>query len=241
MRKLKKNLLLLFFFFSFVVTAGCSTPVGSLNAADVGDDPTQLYKPQTATARKDGSLWPVEHDKNGLFADAKASKVGDIVTISIVETASASRQAATKTSKQSTQGMSMSNIFGMGSSMGISDFLGSGQPFDPSLTTSNNNSFNGAGSTSRTENLTATMTAVITEVMPSGNLRIEGSREVMVNNERQTLRLMGVIRPNDIGYNNTISSSLIADAKIDYVGKGVISDKQKVGWGTRILDHIWPF
>lgn len=85
------------------------------------------------------------------------------------------------------------------------------------------------------------MTALVTEVLPSGNLKIEGSRVVVVNNEKQNLKLTGVIRPNDIGYNNTVPSSLIADAKIDFVGKGVISDKQNVGWGTRILDHIWPF
>lgn len=197
----------------------------------------RLYKAKPA----EGSLWPGDADKNGLFSDSKASKVGDIVTISISETATASKEAETKTSRDSSHDMSMSNIFGLGTDLGITDFLGSDKPFDPRLKTSNKNSFSGSGTTSREDNLTATMTAMIVEVMSTGNFRIEGTRMVKVNNERQTLTLSGIIRPVDIGYRNTISSSLIANAEIQYTGRGVISDKQKVGWGTRILDNIWPF
>jgi flagellar L-ring protein precursor FlgH len=211
--------------------------VGSLTAADVGEEPNQLYKPKTA----EGSLWPQSADKNGLFSDSKASKVGDIVTITISETASATKNANTTASKDSSQAISMSKIFGLGSNMGITDFLGSGNPFDPSLATSNKNNFKGSGATSRSDTLTATMTAVITKILPSGNLEIEGKRMVKVNNEKQTLVLTGVIRPMDIGYNNVISSTLIANAEIQYDGRGVVSDKQRVGWGTRILDFVWPF
>lgn len=226
-----------FFLFCLFLFSGCSTPIGSVAPADIGEEPRQLYKAKTA----EGSLWPQGADKNGLFADSKGSKVGDIVTILIAETSTASKQANTTTSKDSSENLNMTKIFGLGSNMGITDFLGSGNPLDPSLTTSNKEAFKGAGSTSRSDRLTATMTAVITEILPSGNLQIEGKRVVKVNNEKQTLVLTGVIRPVDVAYDNTISSTLIANAEIQYEGKGVLADKQRVGWGTRILDLIWPF
>ncbi len=213
--------------------------MASVKTTEIGDQPKQLYKTRGKTTQ--GSLWPTNANKNGLFSDSKASKVGDIVTITISETSTASKAAATKTSKEATQEISMARIFGLGSSLGINNFLGSGNAFDPRLSASNANSFSGSGSTTRTDNLTATMTAVIKEVLSSGNFVIEGSRVVNVNNERQTIVLTGVIRPVDIEYNNIISSSLIANAEINYSGSGVISDKQRVGWGTRILDYVWPF
>lgn len=223
--------------FYYAHLSGCSTPVGSITPAEVGEEPAKLYTPKPVA----GSLWPSEADKNGLFSDSKASRVGDIVTITILETASATKEASTDTAKDSEQALSMSRMFGLGTNMGITDFLGSGKPFDPRLATNNSNTFSGSGTTSRSDNLTATMTAVIKEVLPSGNFRIEGRRMVTVNNEKQTLILTGTIRPVDIQYTNIVSSELIANAEITYTGRGVLSDKQRVGWGTRILDHIWPF
>ena len=77
--------------------------------------------------------------------------------------------------------------------------------------------------------------------MPNGNLAIWGSRQVQVNNENQYIHIQGVIRPEDISANNVVLSTFVADAKIELSGQGVVSDKQRTGWLTRILDYVWPF
>ena len=109
--------------------------------------------------------------------------------------------------------------------------------FDASLV----NSFDGSGSTDRVETMTAFMTARVMNVTTNGNLYIEGRRQIRVNNETQFIILSGLIRPTDISPNNTVLSSYIADAKIEYLGSGSVSDKQRPGWLGRIVDVVWPF
>jgi len=104
-----------------------------------------------------------------------------------------------------------------------------------------NNDFTGTGQTTRQGALSATITARVTEVMPNGNLAIEGKREIYVNNEKKEILLQGIVRPKDIASNNTISSTQIADAKVIYTGIGVVAEKQRPGWGARLFDFIWPF
>jgi flagellar L-ring protein precursor FlgH len=85
------------------------------------------------------------------------------------------------------------------------------------------------------------VTAVVREVFPNGNLFIEGTKEVLINNERQYITLSGVVRPEDIGPDNTLSSDLLADARLVYSGRGVLSDKQRPGLLGRVVDFVWPF
>jgi flagellar L-ring protein precursor FlgH len=101
--------------------------------------------------------------------------------------------------------------------------------------------FDGNGSTSRDQSLTATVPSVVTRVYPNGNLFIKGRREVMINNEKALISVAGIIRPEDIGPQNTIISTAIAEAKIEYTGKGILADKQHPGWLIRILAWVWPF
>jgi len=103
------------------------------------------------------------------------------------------------------------------------------------------NSSSGSGTTSRTESMTAYITVRVMEVMPNGNLFIQGARDVRVNNETQHIILSGTIRPADISPDNTIISSYIGDASIEYTGSGALSDKQRPGWMTRFVDLVWPF
>jgi flagellar L-ring protein precursor FlgH len=114
---------------------------------------------------------------------------------------------------------------------------------DPSKLVGTNyeNDFSGSGTTTRKEDLVATLTTRVVEVFPNGNLRIEGGKTVTVNNEDQIIVLTGIVRPNDISPQNIVNSKNVLDAKIAYTGKGVISDKQKPGWMVRILDNVWPF
>jgi flagellar L-ring protein precursor FlgH len=101
--------------------------------------------------------------------------------------------------------------------------------------------FEGSGSTTRKENLNATITAQVVDVLANGNLLIEGRRSVMVNNEDQIILLEGIVRPQDISANNIVYSAQIADARITYTGKGIISERQRPGWLMNILDYVWPF
>ena len=103
------------------------------------------------------------------------------------------------------------------------------------------NTFDGSGSTARSGDLTAYMSARIIQVLPNGNLVIEGNREVRVNNENQIITLTGIVRPRDISSANVVQSTYLADARISYSGTGVLNDQQRPGWLARILDKVWPF
>ena len=184
-----------------------------------------------AIAENDGSLWSEDRPQSFLFSDFKAGRMGDVVTVRIVESSKGNKNASTKTEKDSSLSTSISAFFGM-----PSDKLS-----QASVGAETSEKHDGAGSTSRSSELTAVITARIIDVMPNGNLVIDGRREVIVNNETQLLYVTGIVRPEDIGPNNTVLSSYIADAKITYTGTGVVSDKQRVGWFVRLLDKVWPF
>lgn len=185
-----------------------------------------------------GSLW--QQSNRSMFSDRKAREVGDIVTVLISENASASKQASTSTDRKSTMSAGIPNFFGLENSTAIT---GATNPIDLSnlVSADFSNGFDGSGSTSRKENLVASLTTQVVGRYPNGQLKIRGGKEVMVNNEVQIIYLTGIIRPVDITAANTVSSTKILNARISYTGKGAISDKQKPGWGMRMLDNIWPF
>ncbi len=176
----------------------------------------------------------------GFFQDLRAHKVGDLVTINIVETSTATKKADTKTSRTSSIDAGINNLLGYETKMrswGVPHAFDNKAMFKASM----GNDFDGSGSTSRDESMTASITARVVQVLPNGNLFIEGTRKIRVNNETQNITLSGIIRPSDISPDNTVLSSYIADARIDYTGSGPVSDKQRPGWLARILDVAWPF
>ncbi len=187
--------------------------------------------------REQGSLW--QNGNRSMFSDQKARDVGDIVTVIISESASASKQASTSTDRSSSISASISNLFGLENS---SAFTGD-DPISLSnlINAETNNGFDGSGSTTRKEDLKAYLTTQVVGRYPNGQLKIRGGKEVMVNSEVQMIYLTGIIRPVDITAANTVNSAKILNARISYTGKGAISDKQKPGWGARIFDNVWPF
>ena len=190
---------------------------------------------------KEGSIWPGDSTSNLFFKDTKARKVGDIVTVTISETTTSSQTATTQTSRASTYNLQTGRMLGLPSNLGIENFLGLGGGFSPDLDATSTNTLNGTGTTTRNGSLNTTMTALIKEILPTGNYRIEGKRSVTVNNEEQILVLSGIVRKEDINFDNTISSTLIANSSITYEGRGSISDQQRIGWAGKILSFIWPF
>lgn len=174
-----------------------------------------------------GSLWSENNSKAFLFQDSKASRVGDIITVRIVENAKGSKDATTKTARDSSIATKLNAFFGLPTA-------------NSDIGASAKNSFDGSGSTTRSGQLTADVTAKVVELMPNGNMVINGTREVLINNERQYIAISGTVRPEDISRGNTILSTFIADARIEYTGRGVIFDNQSPGWLMRIFSWIWP-
>ncbi len=132
-------------------------------------------------------------------------------------------------------------MLGLNTTPSIKQSPWGGRSFDPSVKGSAKSDFKGQGDTNREGSLVATLTARIVEVMPNGNLILAGRKELTINDEKQLLVLTGMVRPDDISSENVVLSSSLADAKVYYVGDGVIQDKQKPGWAVRAFDKIWPF
>lgn len=201
--------------------------------------PEPLEEIQTDATKKnsEGSLWPGE--QHSLYADLKARTTGDIVTITISEKASATKEASTNSNRDSSLSASIPNFLGLENSETLA------QNPDINLATLLKadfaNSFKGAGKTLRKEDLVASLTTQVIEVYPNGNLKIRGGKEVRVNDETQVIYLTGIVRPVDIMANNTIDSKYVLNARISYTGKGAVSDKQSPGWMTRVIDNVWPF
>lgn len=178
------------------------------------------------------SLWARSEGNQYLVRNLKAQAVGDLLTIIVDESATAQTSAKTDTKRDGKTEISGKAGLGQGSSEQIGVF-----GFD----TANKNEFKGEGKTDRSGRLQTTVQAVVENVLPNGTLYVRGRKVITINNEDQEVELTGFVRPDNIRINNTVVSSVMADAKIRYVGDGVISDKQRVGWGTRLLDAIWPF
>lgn len=198
--------------------------------------PNAAVVPPPPAPRTAGSLWGA--DQNGLFADSRARQVGDILTVAIFESASASKESSTTTGRTSSMEAGIDNLLGFETNIAsLKSGLNPAKLVDANFT----NSFEGSGETSRKEALTATLTTQVVEVLPNGNLRIEGSKTVTVNSETQIVHLAGIVRPVDVSVANIVDSKAVLDARITYTGKGVISDKQRPGWLVRLFDAVTPF
>ncbi|MBI5237456.1 MAG: flagellar basal body L-ring protein FlgH [Deltaproteobacteria bacterium] len=226
--------LALTFPWAFVVF-GCKTP------EPVKLDPLKIAvasKPLPATA---GSIWPGETSRNSLFQDMRARQVGDIVTVEISEKTSAIKEASTSTSRKAVDDIAIAKMLGLPLDLKIKNFLSAGNPFSPEVSSSYDSKFDGAGTTKRSGELSATIATRVVDILANGNMILEGKKDTIVNNEAQYIVLTGIVRPEDIMDNNTVTSNLLSDARIEYSGKGVLADEQSPGWLRRLLDNVWPF
>jgi flagellar L-ring protein precursor FlgH len=228
--------------FVVIVMTGC----GAKQSAPMYSElPYKGYKSEleeydaVKNAKPSPSTWS---QKGGtLYKDYKAREIGDLVTVRIVESSSAKNSNNTSTSKSSDYNANITSVLGLPTDFGMTDFLSSGNAFSPTVAATTNNSFTGNGAKTRSDSVSATIAARVVDVLPSGNLVIEGQREIIVDQEKQTLSVRGVVRPKDIDAANTVQSTNIADAQIRYSGDGVISDANRKGWLASFIDWIWPF
>lgn len=235
------NRMLLSLFLASALLAGCAP-------ARTNPAPAPALTPPPAEAapaeENPGSLFdPARNDF--LFSDNRARRVGDIVLVNIVETSKGTHKADTTSEKTSSVNLGVTSMLGkndsrlwpVGPSLGYKVHPGTAAQVEASAA----NKFDGKGETTREANVTATVAARVVGVLPGGVMQIEGSREIKVNNENQVLVVRGLIRSKDVRPDNSVLSSYIADAHIEYYGQGVVGDKQKPGWLTRFLDQVWPF
>ncbi len=185
-----------------------------------------------------GSIWPGANSHNMLFTDKKAGYVNDIVTIIVEESAAGANKGTINASRDGKSEFGVSALLGIESSI-LQKNANMGEAISVGGTSSN--TMKGTGDTSRGGSLQARITARVVKVYENGNLYIEGRRMLTVNAEDQYLVLTGIIRPEDITSDNTISSKYIAEAKIVYTGRGVVDEKMRPGWLSRAMDYVWPF
>ena len=218
----------------FIFLTGCMA--GSLTKAPI----RKIEAPPDELERKpvveEGSLWSSMAIPS-FFSDVKARQVGDTVTISIVESATASKNASTTTARTSGLEASYSGIL---DSL-TSGFSVNGQKIGTDHKVDFSNNFAGTGSTTDSSSMTSIVTARVAKVLSNGNLVIRGVRQVRLDNENQWFYIQGVIRSEDISSSNVVLSTSIADAMIELSGRGPVSDKQSPGWLARTLDWVWPF
>jgi flagellar L-ring protein precursor FlgH len=223
---------------------------GSIGSIERPDPVTQRLEGQAKELkqglsfyRHEGSLW--EERRAAFYMDTKARNINDILTVKIEEISTASQQNSTKTERESSILASITKFLGSPLDFGFEnlwgkDSTGADDPFEPEITSSAKSSHSGSGKISGSGKLTARVTTKVIEVMPNGNLIVEGRKEVTIDREKRFIILSGIVRPEDIEFDNTVSSSKVADARIEYTGTGVISDKQRPGIYHRIFDWIYP-
>jgi flagellar L-ring protein precursor FlgH len=186
------------------------------------------------------SLWNASSSQRGsLYSTTKSEyAIGDIITILIVEDISASTSASTDTDKESDLEVGFE---GFDNYFGISHLFGRPISADPRFSVDAESEFDSSGDSERSSSVTGTVTGQVTEILSNGNLRIEASQTTVINGERNSIILLGTVRPQDISASNTIFSTQISNAELRYEGKGPLSNVQKRGILKEFLEYIWPF
>jgi flagellar L-ring protein FlgH len=239
-----------------LAVGGCVAVVGGCSAIDrlkqIGEPPplTQIENPVAQPGYKPVQMpmptpQPVSYNPNSLwrngsrafFKDQRAHQVGDIMTVKVKITDKAKYENETQRTRANKE------------DSGITDFIGSKLIKNPAtavlpgriLTADSSASSDGKGSIDRKEELLTNVATVVTQVLPNGNLVIEGRQEIRVNFEVRELIVAGIVRPEDIESDNTIDSTKIAQARIAYGGRGQITDVQQPRYGQQVLDVVLPF
>ena len=187
-----------------------------------------------ATGIRAESLWPsaTTGSQASMYADRKASRRGDIITIVIAESAVASSSQSTKSKRESTLGDDVASYIysGLGKKVGVA----------PKSTPGGSAEYSGSGDISNSQSLSARAAVLVTDVLPNGNLVIEGVRMVRFSGETQYVVLHGLVRQDDIARDNSIISSNIADARVEFYAEGALTDAQKRGWLAKVYEKLRP-
>ncbi|MDR1396334.1 MAG: flagellar basal body L-ring protein FlgH [Desulfarculales bacterium] len=222
--------------FAAFILSGCGgAGSNSFNGNQQIDPPPSPQNAMRLPANQPGSLYTSYQPD--YFSDIRAHHVGDIIVVEIVENSRAAKTNDSKAERTSEFRAGMPVLMGYESSL-IPNYNATARVL---LGADTSSTFDAKAELTKEDSMTAAIGCTVMEVFPNGNLMIRGQREIQVNGETQFIYLTGTIRSSDVDSNNTVMSTKLADARIEYSGRGVLSDKQKPGWLTRLLDHIWPF
>ena len=223
---------------TIVFSAACTSPnhIGpySPREREYTEGEYAVTKPEAEPA--EGSIY--SEAVAGYWEDTRARRTGDIVMIVIAENANAEGGASTDLSRNSSAKVGVSGM------MGLMPAIAAAMPDlspDELLAFMSSTQFNGEGQTSRQGKLNGNIAVRVKREMPNGDLYVEGTKIVMINNEEYHLYVSGTIRTADIEMNNSIDSNLIADAQVEFTGSGDVADQIERGWLHKILDSINPF
>src|SRR5580698_683103 len=232
-----------------VINSACSSidrlkAIGEQPPLSAMDNPTTKpgYKPvqmpmptpQPATYNPN-SLW--RNGSRAFFKDQRAHQVGDILTVKVNINDTAQFENETQRSRSTTEDSAITNFIGANTIANPAKAVLPGSL----LTANGNTQMNGNGTINRQDQLVTNVAAVVTQVLPNGNLVIEGKQEIRLNSEMRELLVAGVARPEDIESDNTIELPKVAEARVAYGGKGTISNIQEPPWGQQALDVLLPF
>ena len=219
---------------------GCATPPADIGHAPdmspVGQGlktettPFATYAFPAAPRSSPQSLW--DDDRANLFRDVRATRVGDVLTVNI----QIDDKAKLGNSSDRTTTAQVGNGFDVTPGLGSSSFK-----IAPQLDINSTSAATGVGNIDRSEKIAFSVGAVVTGVLPDGNLMVSGSQEIRVNDELRVIEVGGVVRPRDITKENTIPYEKIAEARISYGGRGRMSEVQQPGWGHQLYDAMKPF
>jgi len=206
--------------------------------ASSGYRPVQMpMPPQLVATHTPSSLW--RQGSRAFFKDQRAQQVGDILTVKVNLKDSAKIDNETQRSRSNSETLSTPNFLGLETV--VPKVLPGNASVAPLVQTNSATANQGRGSVDRSETLATNIAAVVTQLLPNGNLVIEGRQEVRVNFEVRELIVGGIVRPEDIEADNTVTSTKIAEARIAYGGRGQITDVQQARYGQQVLDIILPF
>ena len=200
--------------------------------------PTSLHQPQSVRPAPrvqlpyaDGAIYQAGYGSGLLFEDRRARMPGDTLTIVISEKTDASKKSNTNTGRAS------NNAFGVNALAGLpgKTFLGS------TLGATSNFSFDGKGESASNNDFTGTITVTVTEVLANGNMLVSGEKQVGINQGSEFIRLSGIVNPVHLTSTNTVFSTQVADARIEYRSNGAVDENQKTGWLTRFFLNVLPF
>ena len=208
--------------------------------AQAGYKPVQMPMPTAQPANySPNSLW--QTGSRAFFKDQRANRVGDILTVEVKITDKAKIDNSTKRTRTNSDNVGLSGSIGTHIASIIPEqIIGTGDP-ESLANASSDSTSEGSGEIDRSEDITVTVAAVVLQVLPNGNLVIEGRQEIRINFEVRELLVAGIVRPEDISSGNTIASEKIAEARIAYGGRGQITDVQQPRYGQQVMDIVLPF
>ncbi len=211
--------------------------IGDPNSPVNAAAPALPIPPPPEPMRAVNSLWA--SGSRSFFHDPRASRPGDIITVNISVADAAKFSNTTSRTRTNADGANLTNFFGLEGE--LANALPQGADPTSLVKMGSNTSNVGSGSVDRSESINLTLAALVTQVLPNGNLVIGGHQQVRVNNELRDLQVAGIVRLEDITSANTVDLSQIAEARISYGGRGTVSDMQQPRYGSQLFDILMPF